>query len=287
MTSAPPTTPIPLPPKPGELADPELRERYLTDAARQREARRAEAAQLAAQTRPSRTPTGPIRVIAALVAVVLVALVSASLVGPMLKQSETREHALGEVTAVNFTGGVGDVRIRAAEPGESPKAVVTSTWGLWKPSTSVRTSEGTATLRSSCPSRSFGSVCGTDWLVVVPADTDLRIEQGVGAVEIEDVAGDIWISTGVGDVAVTGAESEQLDVEMGVGSFSYEGVEPPESVDVRLGVGDVSLRLPDTVGYRVTASGAAGLANSLGHDPASDRTVHVEAGVGSVAIDPS
>ena len=93
----------------------------------------------------------------------------------MLKQSETREQALGEVTAVNFTGGVGDVRIRAAEPGESPKAVVTSSWGLWKPSTSVRTSEGTATLRSSCPSRSFGSVCGTDWLVVVPADSSLTL----------------------------------------------------------------------------------------------------------------
>lgn len=283
MTSTPTA---PLPPRPGEPTDPELRDRYRTDASRERDERRAEVNALAAETRPSQTPTGPIRVIALLVSTVLVVLVGASMIGPMLKQSATTERALPAVTALKLSSGIGDVRIRAAEPGESPKAVATDTWGLSRPSTSVSTKGGVAQLKSSCRAVASG-VCNTDWLVVVPAGTDLTLEHGVGAINVEGVDGDVEVQTGVGDVSITESGSERVSVDMGVGAVTYEAVEPPRQVDFSLGVGDVSVRVPDSVGYRVNTTGASEALNNLGHDSSSERSIRVEAGVGSISIDPS
>lgn len=284
MTSTPMA---PLPPRPGEPADPQLRDRYRTDASREREQRRAQDVALAAESRPSRTPVGPIRVIALLVSTVLVVLVGASMIGPMLKQSETTERALPAVTSLRFAGHVGDVRVRAAEPGESPKVVTTDTWGLWRPSSSVSTKAGVAQLKSSCRTALNAGPCSSDWLVVVPAGTDLTIEHGVGAINVAGIDGDIDVQSGVGEVAITDTASDRVSVEMGVGHVEYVADEPPRRLDLTLGVGDVSVRVPDSVDYRVTTDGASEVQNSLGSNASSKRSIRVEAGVGSVSIDPS
>ncbi|WP_435201761.1 hypothetical protein [Janibacter sp. GS2] len=280
-------TPTPMTTRPGEPDDPGLRDRYAHDAWVAREAHRVEAARAAAEAPASRTPSGPIRVIAAIVTVVLVVAAGIALVGPMLKQSETSEQALPAVTALELSGHVGEVRIRAAEPGEAPKAVTTSTWGLWRPSTSVGTRDGVAQLKSSCSARAVGAICSTDWLVVVPAGTDVSVESGVGSIDVEEVSGDIDVEAGVGEVSITGAASDRVSVEMGVGEVVYEAVEPPRAVDLTLGVGDVRVGVPSSVGYRVDTTGASEARNTIGHDPASERSIRVEAGVGSVSIDPS
>lgn len=281
-------TTTPLPPRPGEPTDPELRDRYLTDAAREREERRVESVRLAAEPAPSRTPVGAIRVIALLVTTVLVAGAGLSLLGPMLKQSETTDYQLSAAGELDFEGAVGDVRVRAAEPGESPRAVATSTWGLREPRNSVRTSGGATRVTSHCPSPGLGTVCEVDWLIVVPADTELDIEHGVGQVTVEGASGDLDVQVGVGDVTVTEATGERFEAEVGVGALEYEAVEPPRVVEARVGVGELVVRVPDTVRYRVdTGNGAAEVANSLGSDPGASRRIILEPGLGAVRVDPS
>lgn len=290
MTSAPPTGPLPqMPPRPGEPVDPELRERYRTDASRQREVRRSESVRLAAaEPSPSRTPVGPIRVIALLVSLALVLLAGLFMVGPMLKQSETTERSLTVTDTVRFKGTVGDVRVRSAEPGESPRAVITSTWGLWKPTNTVRTTGGVTELTSTCPSQSIGPVCEVDWLVVLPADTALDISHGVGQVAVEGTTGDIDVEVGVGDVSVAESQAQDVFIQIGVGRADVEAVEPPRRISGRVGVGEIAVRVPDTVPYRVdTRSGTAEVANSIGDDPTASRVIDVESGVGRVSIDPS
>ncbi|KRE38850.1 hypothetical protein ASG73_00295 [Janibacter sp. Soil728] len=276
------------PPRPGEPTDPDLRDRYRTDASRERESRRAAAVQETATTPPSRTPVGPIRVIALLVTLALLLVAGLSLVGPMLKQSQTREQPITADGAVRFSGDVGDVRFRAAEAGERPHAVITSTWGLGKPTSSVRTSGGATRLTSSCSRPSLGTVCRVDWLVIVPADTDLTIEHGVGAVSLEGTTGDIDLQVGAGDVTITESEGDTVSADIGVGAIDYEAVEPPSTVDVRVGVGEATVRVPGTEGYRVnTSGGASDVINNIGNDSSSSRRITVESGVGSVRIDPS
>ncbi|WP_068263540.1 hypothetical protein [Janibacter limosus] len=276
------------PPRPGEPADPELRDRYRTDASREREGRRAEMVQEAAETPPSRTPVGPIRVIALLVTLGLLLVAGFSIAGPMLKQSQTREQPITATGAVRFSGEIGDVRFRAAEAGERPRAVITSTWGLRKPTSAVRTSDGATSLTSSCPQPSLGTVCRVDWLVIVPTDTDLTIQHGVGAVSLEGTSGDLDLQMGVGDVTITESEADTARIDIGVGAIDYEAVEPPRSVDVRVGVGEATVRVPDSEGYRVdTSGGASDVINNLGNESTSSRRISVESGIGSIRIDPS
>ena len=276
------------PPRPGKPTDLELRERYRTDASLEREGRRDQAVQETAATPPSRTPVGPIRVLALLVTLGLLLVVGLSLAGPMLKQSQTREQPITANGALRFSGEVGDVRFRAAEAGERPRAVITSTWGLRKPTSAVRTSGGATSLTSSCPQPSLGTVCRVDWLVIVPADTDLTIEHGVGAVSLEGTSGDLDLEMGVGDVTITESEAETVSVDIGVGAIDYEAVEPPQAVDVRVGVGEATVRVPDTEGYRVdTSGGSSDVINNLGNDSTSSRRITVESGIGAIRIDPS
>lgn len=281
-------TTTPLSPRPGEPTDPDLRDRYRTDASREREERRAEAARQAATVPPSRTPVGPIRVIALLVTVALVLLAGFSLAGPMLKQSETVERPLVATSALSFAGGTGQVRVRAAEPGEQPRAVVTSTWGLRKPTTSITSSGGTTRLTSRCPGPDLGTVCRVDWLVVVPPTTEIDLHHGVGEVSIEDITGDLDLEVGVADVSISGAEGERVRVDIGVGALDYEAVEAPRLVEARVGVGDARIRVPEEQTYRVDIpQGMADTTNRVGNDPSSSRRITVEVGVGAVRVDPS
>lgn len=276
------------PTRPGTPQDPELRDRYLRDAHVAREAHRAEAARLAAEVPPAHTPAGPIRVVAALVTLALVAVVGVLLVGPMLKQTSASEQALpSDTTHLVVDNAVGDVRVRVAEAGESPRVTGTTEWGLRRPDVSVDSTDGTTTLHATCP-RGFITNCSTDWVVVVPAGTSLDISQGVGAVHVEGIEGDVAIESGVGDVEITEATSSRVGVELGVGSALIEAVEPPDHVEASVGVGDLSVRLPDTVDYRIDAdAGTGGASNLLGSTPDSERQVVLQTGLGGLSVGPS
>lgn len=278
------TTPWPPSPTP-QPQDPELAERYRRDAMQQRETQRAESARLAAETPPSRTPKGPILVIAALITLALVALTGLTLLGPMLRQSETRDEVLpASTTQLRVENDVGRVRVRQADAGEAPRVSLATEWGLRRPTTSVTTSGERTTLKGDCTS-SVTTVCRTDWLVVVPKNTDLMIKQGAGEVTLEAPDGGVDVQAGAGSVTVSEATSREVSVELGAGNLDYEGVKPPERVDVTLGVGDANLQLPDTVPYRIsTSGGATEVVNRLGHDASAQRRISVEVGIGDVTL---
>lgn len=274
--------------RPGEPADPELRDRYARDAREQREARRVESARVAAETPPSRTPSGLIRVVAGLVTAVLVVTVGAALLGPMIRQSESTEQQMPSgISRLTVRNGIGDVRVRAADPGERPSATSTAEWGLRRPTTSVSSSGDEAMVRGECPTGPI-SVCSTTWVVVVPAGTRVEVEQGVGQVTLEGMSGDVHVQSGVGGVTVGEATSSRVDVDLGVGDVRIESTEPPRRVDASIGVGQLSVTLPDSVSYRVdTSTGTEDVRNSLGNDPAARRIVRLESGVGGITVEPS
>lgn len=281
-------TTTPMPTRPGEPEDPDLRDRYARDAWERREAQRLETARAAAETQPSRTPSGPIRIIAGIVAVLLIAVTGLTLAGPMLRQSETTDTALPQgMSSLNLKNDVGDVRIRVAEPGESLRLTSTVEWGLRKPTTSVDRTSTSATVRGQCPTGPV-SVCTTDWLVVVPADTEIEVDQGVGEVTVEGTSGDVDVRAGVGDITLTESSSENIGVESGVGGATIESVEPPRSLEANVGVGDLTIAVPDTVRYRIDAQGgAAEVRNSLGSSPGAERRIDAEVGVGGLTVEPS
>lgn len=279
----------PMPTRPGEPQDPELRERYLRDAQALRATKRRESARLAAEVPPSRTPSGPIWVVAGLLTVLLVAAVGFALAGPMLKQTATSEQALpADITRLVVDNAAGDVRIRAAGAGEEPGVTTSTEWGLRRPDVSVDTSGGTATLHADCPRGILITTCSTDWTVVVPAGADVDVDEGAGRVMIEGIDGHVDVHAGVGDVRISETTASSIRADLGVGSLWIESVEPPRDVRAKVGVGGLALQLPDHVTYDVdAASGVGDASNQLGSDPRADRTVTLESGVGSVSVSAS
>lgn len=283
--STTPMTPQPMPPRPAEPSDPELRERYRRDAEVARARRRVAEGERAVEVEPVRTPSGPFKVIAALVAVVLVVGAGLSMLGPMLQHDETSEQALpAGLTSLEVHSDTGQVRVRAAGPGEAPGVTRTVRSGLLAPDVSIETSAGRATLTSDCPG--LASVCRVDWTVVVPEEAAARIGQGVGEVSVEGLAGDVDVRSGVGSVTVSDVAAESVAVELGVGDADITVAEPPRRVTARVGVGDLTVRVPADVPYRVHATGQ-NVANRLGSDPDAPRSIAAETGVGGLTISPS
>ena len=276
------------PTRSGIPQDPELRDRYLRDADQRRTAKRAESARLAAEVPPSYTPKALIWIIAGILTVVLVMFAGFAILGPMLKQTSVSEQALPATTSrLVVDNAAGDVRIRAAEAGEEPRVNASTEWGLRRPDVSVDSSGGTTTLHGQCPTGIF-TTCSTDWTIVVPADADVEIDEGAGRLTIEGIGGDLDIHAGVGDVRISETTASSISADLGVGSLWIESVEPPQQVDARVGVGGLSVQLPDDVSYDVDASSGVGESrNDLGSDVLSDRTVSVESGVGSVSVSAS
>ena len=105
---------------------------------------------------------------------------------------------------------------------------------------------------------------------------------------LEGMKGDVTVQSGVGGVALEDGASGQIDLDLGVGDVRVESVEPPRRVNARVGVGEVTAALPDTVPYRVdTSSGTPDVRNSLGSDPSATRVLRLESGVGGITIAPS
>ncbi len=263
----------------------DLDDRYRQDAEQARARRRAAQAEQAAEVEPTRTPSGPITAIAAVVAVVLVVIAGLAMLGPMLQRDVTTERALpAGLTSLRVHSDVGQVRVRAADPGESPHVTRTDRYGLLRPETSIDTSGDTATLRSSCPE--IANVCRTQWVVVVPEETTVRIDQGLGATNVEGLAGDVDVRSGVGSVTLTDMTASRVGVDLGVGDLTVEAVEPPRLVDASVGVGDLTVRVPGDVPYAVQTTGQD-VSNQLGDDPAAPRRILAETGVGGLTIQPS
>ena len=80
----------------------------------------------------------------------------------------------------------------------------------------------------------------------LPAATNIEVDMGVGTLEIEDLAGDVEVELGVGEVIVftdRGAIGS-LDLTVGVEIFWDEG-DGEAHYAIEVGVGEIEVRLED------------------------------------------
>lgn len=102
---------------------------------------------------------------------------------------------------------------------------------------------------------------GEEWTVHLPRELAVEVELGVGEVRVLDVAGDITVEVGVGDVSVEGE-----DAKFG-------------RVRASSGVGDASLRTP-----REHEDGEGFIGHSLQSRGSGQSEISVSAGVGDTRI---
>lgn len=100
-----------------------------------------------------------------------------------------------------------------------------------------------------------------EWSVQLPKDVAVKIDFGVGDVRVLDVAGDVHVNLGVGNIRVEGAYANFGRVR---GSC---------------GVGDVDARLPEG-----RKEGRGFIAHELDFDGPGKSSIKLEAGVGDIEV---
>lgn len=98
-----------------------------------------------------------------------------------------------------------------------------------------------------------------DLTVAAVQGTSLRLETGSGNVTITDgKAGTLHVETGSGDIDATGSSGDDVSFETGSGSVDVALVTTFRSLSVETGSGDVTLRVPPTVGAEVDLDTGSG-----------------------------
>ncbi len=100
-----------------------------------------------------------------------------------------------------------------------------------------------------------------EWRVILPKSANIRIQMGVGEVEIEEASRDVLVDLGVGevDVELEGDDYRKINLETGVGGADLDGFKGIERdrtivsesiywqgkgeyhIDIEVGVGDVDV----------------------------------------------
>ena len=98
-----------------------------------------------------------------------------------------------------------------------------------------------------------------DITVAAVQGTNLRLETGSGNVTITDgTAGTFHVETGSGDIDATGSAGDDVSFATGSGNVDVSLVTTFRSLSIATGSGDVTLRVPPTVGAEVELDTGSG-----------------------------
>ncbi len=211
--------------------------------------------------------------------------------------------ASDDVSALDVRNDSGSVTITAT-PGDTITVVaeVSEGWQMTEVSTAVV--DGVLQLHSGCPAL-MSLWCSVDFIVTVPADRPITtagsgsvrvrgmsapvdIDSDDGRVELDDISGDIVVSSDNGRIVGRRLTAATTDARTSNGSIELSFLEAPQSVLARTWNGRIEVVVPDTeVLYRVemnTSNG--GTDNLVRTDPNSDRTIDLSTSNGSITVRP-
>jgi lia operon protein LiaG len=87
----------------------------------------------------------------------------------------------------------------------------------------------------------------------------LSIDTGSGSVTAADVKGtELTINTGSGNIGVSGVTIPQVSLEAGSGAVTADLKGDPREVSVETGSGDITLKVPPTVGAELEIQTSSG-----------------------------
>jgi hypothetical protein len=249
--------------------------------------------------------TSPRRVFGSLLAV-LVAV--SAFAGYHAKPTTTREHYTssytvhGHVDILVVTAHVGDVRVTG---GTTATVSVTQhvVFQGRAPTIMHRLAAGTLSLTSHCAA---GEFCSVSYDIAVPRATAVRITDGVGAVRLSSLIGQVGATVDAGQIdldslsgpveAVTQAGSivgqhmstQRADLRVSTGEIDVSFAAPPAAISATTDLGAVIVRVPNTVAYDVaTSAGVGHIGVSVTQNTAAPRTITARTDIGAITIGPS
>ncbi len=207
------------------------------------------------------------------------------------------------VTTVQVDTDKGSVHIVGDAAATNVTVDSTVSEGLFSGSHSVIVDGDRLVVRSDCPPV-FGTWCGVDYTIRVPAATAVAGSSSGSGIDVTGTTGPVDLSSSGGGLHVTGGgdtvklassgggvTGDHLTAASVTASSSGGGVhlsftEPPQSVKASSSGGGVRIEVPDVPGaYAVHASSSGGgVHNGVRTDPSSTSVIDAESSGGGVTI---
>jgi hypothetical protein len=190
----------------------------------------------------------------------------------------------GAVGSVIVTSHVGDVTVIGGSAGSAVSVTQEAEYSSRPPVTSRTVSGGTLTVTYTC---SVQAVCGVAYVVRVPRDVTVQATADAGTIRLTGLSGRVTAKVKVGSISATGLTASIVSLTTDVGGISAAFAATPATVDAVTRVGAITLRVPGSASYKVSASAHLGKATvSVPQSASSPHAITATADVGAVLIGP-
>jgi DUF4097 and DUF4098 domain-containing protein YvlB len=153
------------------------------------------------------------------------------------------------------------------------------------PQTSYPITGGQLTLSYTCPGVFDVNSCSVTYVVKVPRQLAIQIDDNVGSTTLAGLAGQLTLTSSAGNIDATGLTSTMVTAHANAGTITLGFAAPPTTVDAQAQVGSITIRLPAGTAYAVDTGSQVGTAEvTVQRDPASPHRITAHSQVGSVSI---
>jgi hypothetical protein len=188
------------------------------------------------------------------------------------------------VSTVIVTSHAGSVAVTG---GSGPGISVTEqvTYSRTRPVTSRAVSGQTLTVGYTCPTE---IVCTVSYVLRVPRTVAVQATAAAGSIRLAGLAGSVTAKADVGLISATGLTGASVSLITSVGAINAAFAAAPTTVQATARVGAITLRVPSTASYQVSADAHIGKAAvSVPQSASSAHAITATTDVGAIVIAPS
>jgi DUF4097 and DUF4098 domain-containing protein YvlB len=203
---------------------------------------------------------------------------------PGTHQATSRYQITAPVSTVVIVSHVGNVTVTG---GSGPDVSVTQQayYTRTAPATTRTVSGNTLTVTYDCRAQ---VVCGVAYTLAVPRSVEVRVTARAGAVRLTGLAGRVTAKADAGNITATGLTSASASLTTRVGGVSASFTAAPSTVQASTNVGIITVRVPGTASYKVTADARVGKVTiSVPQSASSGHAITATTDVGAIIVAPS
>jgi hypothetical protein len=203
---------------------------------------------------------------------------------PGTHQATSRYQISAPVSTAVIISHVGNITVTG---GSGPGVSVTQHvyYSRTPPATTRTVSGNTLTVTYHCHAQ---VVCGVAYTLAVPRSVAVRATAGAGAVRLTGLAGSLTATADAGNITATGLASASVSLTTRVGGVSAGFTAAPATVQATTNVGAITVRVPGTVSYKVTADTRVGKTTiSVPQSASSGHAITATTDVGVIVVAPS
>ena len=226
-----------------------------------------------------------LRAAAVVVALMAVGWVALLITGQLFRSDDHVTSSFTGVSRLLVATGFEAVEIIGSDAATGLAVERDWSWSMRAPRTATTRSGDTLTITSNCP-YTPGPECRGTVRIVVPTGIAVDASTGDGHLRLDNLSGPITLGTGDGSITADRLHGPDIAAVTGDGDVRLAFSEPPTSVKVTSGDGDIHVELPNARDvYRVDAEAADGAETvTVPTDPAANRHIDVTTQDGTVQV---